>query len=372
MDAHPRTRVLLFCPTPPPITGQSYASLDALNHFRTLNYLEVLHVNSGGISRSMWAKLTRALKQAAKYYKHGLGCDIIYHQIAQSRLGFLKDTVLILPTLLFARQTRIVFHCHGGGGLYFQRTTGSPIDTLLTTIAKYIYARIAALILLDPLSDESWLKITDAKKIHYLENFWRPRSKGVTEETIRARLSLQYFDILYMSNLHPSKGIFELLEAFRKVKASHPFVRLFVAGAHVSSEEKTAFEQATKGQKDVFYLGTIDEDAKAPLLENVRLFCLPTYYPSEGQPISIIEAYSWGIPVLTTAHNGIPHIFANEVNGLLVEKRSPDSLAEKIHLIVTDTNLQEQFSMTNLQIANHRFSLANHLRKLQRIVLSEA
>ena len=73
------------------------------------------------------------------------------------------------------------------------------------------------------------------------------------------------------------------------------------------------------------YLGVVSGKLKTELLSWGNVFCLPTYYSMEGQPISIIEAMGFGNFIVTTNHAGIPDI-CNRKNSLFVQKRDSKSL----------------------------------------------
>ena len=74
----------------------------------------------------------------------------------------------------------------------------------------------------------------------------------------------------------------------------------------------------------VTYHGIVDGEKKRDLLKLCDFFALPTRYPNEGQPISILEAMGSGMFVITTDHAGIPDIVENGVNGIVIPKDSLD------------------------------------------------
>jgi glycosyltransferase involved in cell wall biosynthesis len=53
----------------------------------------------------------------------------------------------------------------------------------------------------------------------------------------------------------------------------------------------------------------VDGPGKKNLFSEAHIFCLPTYYPYEGQPIAILEAFASGCVVITTNHSGISDFF---------------------------------------------------------------
>src|SRR5205807_28844 len=77
----------------------------------------------------------------------------------------------------------------------------------------------------------------------------------------------------------------------------------------------------------VTYHGTVKGDAKHRFLEQAHVFVLPSYYSGEGQPVSILEALSYGTPIVATQYRGIPELLRHKVNGLFVHDRSPQDIS---------------------------------------------
>ena len=139
--------------------------------------------------------------------------------------------------------------------------------------------------------------------------------------------------VLYLSNMLIGKGYLDLLEAFEGLSVSDKcrFKLKFVGGFPASSEKQHFLDRISREPR-VMYLGNfIDGQEKRDLyLLSSHIFCLPTYYPYEGQPISILEAYATGCVVLTTQHGGIPDIFVEGKNGFSVLPKNPSSIAEAL------------------------------------------
>jgi glycosyltransferase involved in cell wall biosynthesis len=92
--------------------------------------------------------------------------------------------------------------------------------------------------------------------------------------------------------------------------------------------------------EELKYLGKfIDGVEKRKLYCESHIFCLPTYYPFEGQPISILEGYATGCAVITSNHSGIPFIFKDEKNGFMVEKKSVSSLTESLRKAILEKKI---------------------------------
>jgi glycosyltransferase involved in cell wall biosynthesis len=67
-------------------------------------------------------------------------------------------------------------------------------------------------------------------------------------------------------------------------------------------------------------------EQKNKLLRTADLFCFPTFYPNENQPVNLIEAMAFGLPVLTTRWRSLPEIFPANYSGL-VQVHSPEQIA---------------------------------------------
>ena len=156
-----------------------------------------------------------------------------------------------------------------------------------------------------------------------------------------------------MSNLILEKGIFEFLNALEGLISSEIPFEAKIAG-NVPDDEFGLLDRIST-LKNTEYLGVVDGKSKTELLSWGNVFCLPTYYSMEGQPISIIEAMGFGNFIVTTRHAGIPDICSLK-NTVFVRKRDSESLTkELIRLSKAMTHL-ESVSLKNLEFARKKFS----------------
>jgi glycosyltransferase involved in cell wall biosynthesis len=62
-------------------------------------------------------------------------------------------------------------------------------------------------------------------------------------------------------------------------------------------------------------------------LREADLFCFPTYFQNENQPVNLIEAMAFGLPILTTRWRSLPELFPANYPGL-VSIRAPKQVAD--------------------------------------------
>jgi glycosyltransferase involved in cell wall biosynthesis len=138
-------------------------------------------------------------------------------------------------------------------------------------------------------------------------------------------------------------------------------LRLLVTGTFVSAPEKAAFDRRLAEADHasvVQYLGFVSGEQKDRLLHDADLFCFPTYYENENQPVNLIEAMAFGLPIISTRWRSLPEMFPPHYPGL-VDVRSPVQIADAVlHLMHNAAG--EQFRQRFLEA----FTLDTHLRTL--------
>lgn len=96
----------------------------------------------------------------------------------------------------------------------------------------------------------------------------------------------------------------------------------------------------------VHLLGEIPPEELADYYELADVFCLPSTYKTEAFGIVLLEAMSFGKPLVTTnlPDSGISWVNQDNITGFTVPPNDPEKLAEAIKKIVNDERLAGQFS----------------------------
>lgn len=140
--------------------------------------------------------------------------------------------------------------------------------------------------------------------------------------------------LLFLSRMEPTKGVFQLVDAFARVKNKYPTARLILAG---DGPARKALESHVmeSGVSDVLFPGYLRGADKAQTLLDADIFVFPTYY-GEGCPVSLLEAMAAGLPCITNSVGGIPDIFQNGVNGVLLDGVSVDAVTYALERLLGD------------------------------------
>lgn len=149
--------------------------------------------------------------------------------------------------------------------------------------------------------------------------------------------------VLYLAHCTREKGVFDTLAgvalASRRLAAlgSRVTLQLQVTGTFVSPQQKEEFDRLTAQPELaalVHYLGFVTGDQKNRLLREADLFCFPTFYQNENQPVNLIEAMAFGLPILTTRWRSIPELFPAHYPGL-VDVQAPQQIADALLTLMT-------------------------------------
>jgi glycosyltransferase involved in cell wall biosynthesis len=301
----------------------------------------------------------------------------IYLTISLSRYGFIRDMLIIWPARLFHR--RITLHVKSGG--YFDFYSKQP--SFLRRIISKTLAQSSRIIILGELLRKQFdFSVELAPLIHVVPNgLTLGLTTSVTEKNLISKTPI---NILYLSNLILSKGYLDVLEACNILvhKRNIP-VRCYFCGDFISIEadgkndedwNQEKFTQRIKNLglvNDVEYVGQVAGEQKNALLENAHVMVLPTAYPWEGQPVSIIDALAFATPIIATNFRAIPEEVIHDFNGLFVRFNCPEEIADAIERMWRDPDFYAYLSRNAYHHYRQNFTQEEHLRRLIQQIIGE-
>lgn len=148
--------------------------------------------------------------------------------------------------------------------------------------------------------------------------------------------------LLFLGLIGERKGVFDLLCAFASARQRVDTLRLRVGGnGDVERARRIASELGIEDH--VEFLGWVSGDNKTRLFREADIFVLPSY--SENFPVSILEAMSHGIPVISTKAGGIPEMLRDDVEGVLIDAGAIPALSDAIVRLASDDKLRNRLGV---------------------------
>ena len=158
-------------------------------------------------------------------------------------------------------------------------------------------------------------------------------------EAKRASVERSSSMLLFLGNIGHRKGIYDLIRALPAISRSIPEVRLVAGGTgEIDAVRRSAIELGI--EKHVLLPGYVSGPEKFRLLAEAAIYVLPSY--NEGVPISILEAMSVGLPIVTTPVGGIPDVIRDGEEGFLVPPGSIDELTRRIIQLLGSEDLRKR------------------------------
>ena len=160
--------------------------------------------------------------------------------------------------------------------------------------------------------------------------------------------------ILYAGTVNARKGYRDMIKAFAKIASNFPDWQIVFAGnGEVEHGKKLARELGIESQ--TMFLGWVYGEAKDKAFKEATIFCLPSY--AEGFPMSVLDAWSYGLPVITTPVGGIPDVAQDGVNMLLFNPGDIDMLAKQMKRMIEDNSLRNKISKQSTLLASTTFNI---------------
>jgi len=167
--------------------------------------------------------------------------------------------------------------------------------------------------------------------------------------------------LLQACRLIEKKGILTTLQALAEVKKTYPNLLYILCGDGPDREKIEAEAERLRLGDNVEIRGWTQQKELAEEFTKAHLFLHPSELTGtsdqEGVPNSMLEAMSYGLPIVATLHGGIPEAVRNGTDGLLVPEKSPDKLAEALLSVMGDPELLAKLSTQAAAGVRERYGL---------------
>jgi glycosyltransferase involved in cell wall biosynthesis len=160
--------------------------------------------------------------------------------------------------------------------------------------------------------------------------------------------------LLFLGEVSERKGIYDLLKAVLLLKSKGYNYDVNVVGPGEIFVARDFIEKLDI-EDNVSFAGPLRGMDKIEAFSRAWCFVLPSY--AEGMPISIIEAFAAGLPVISTTVGGIPELVTDGINGYICEPGDVDTMASKLALIMERSKVRNRIGKTNRDKVQVEFSM---------------
>lgn len=347
--------LLFLLHLPPPVHGSSIVGLSikasvTIKHTFKCIYIDLLASNN--VAESGKVNVKKIIGFIITFFKVFRSIiqyrpQLCYLALTTTGAAFYKDLLLVALLKLFS--VKRLYHLHNKGVSRYQDKSIYRLcyqfvfgGTEVILLSKHLYSDIQSFV---PIS-----------KIHICPN-------GIPDKGQSKKLSLaeikKTVQILFLSNLIESKGVFVLLEACVFLKKKEIlFECVFIGGEGdvTASQFNERVMQLGLGEQ-VSYQGKKYGKEKEQAFSEADIFTFPTYYSKECFPLVLLEAMSYSLPVVSTFEGGIPDIVEDGVTGFLVLQKEAQALADKLELLIQNPDIRRQMGAAGRKKYEKEFTL---------------
>lgn len=175
-------------------------------------------------------------------------------------------------------------------------------------------------------------KLLPNKSISYIEIGFEHRSEEIKREINNT--------FLFVGTLEPRKGIQYILDVAVIFKKRGINANFRIVGNQKYNEyvnQLKSFVVKENLEEIVTFLGRLNDDELKTEYKNASVFLFPSLH--EGYGMVLIEAMSYGLPVVAFDNSAMPYTVKDGYNGLLAENMNSNDLAEKAVSLIKNKEL---------------------------------
>lgn len=169
-----------------------------------------------------------------------------------------------------------------------------------------------------------------------------------------------------VGNLREVKDHKTFIKVASEISRKFQSIKFLIAGKGPLERELKKIAELYGLKKKIVFVGFIKEIEK--VYSAIDIFVLTSFW--EGCPLSILEAMSFGIPVVSFSVGDVPYIIQNGKDGFFVKDRDFTELIEKIKLLLKNETLRDKIGKNAKEKIKREFTVEKMVKRYTDIYLN--
>ncbi len=290
----------------------------------------------------------------------------VYYAAVNSKVPVLQTVHnfrLLCPAGTLYRENRVCEDCIEKGlscAIKNRCYRGSLMQSIVMTLnIKFhriigTYKKINGYIALTDFNKQKLKVSLDEQKIFIKPNF-------VNQDNIKKEVEIEKRDgFLYVGRIDKLKGIQVLLKAWKDIKDE----KLYIVGTGPYEEDAKKYVD-NNSMNNVVFLGFKNKKDVMDIIEKSKALIIPSQW-YEGFPMTIVESFHQGTPVIGSDIGNIPLVVNHQYNGLIFQPSSSEDLRAKVNEL-KDKELLKKLAINARKDYEEKYSDSPNYKRLKEI-----
>lgn len=301
-----------------------------------------------GVGDNLFEKCLAFSRSLAAYRRNVANYDIVHIHIS-AKGSFKRKT--IMANIAKQAGKKVILHEHSGE---FARDFEAGDDTYRKKVRNTFNAADCVIVL-----SEEWCSyfadnvMIDTGKLTVLHN-------GVIIPTDMCSPCANQ-NVLFLGRLDKRKSPDILLRASAAALNAAPEMRI-VFGGDGNLDQYRALSRDLGIDDRCDFLGWVSGEDKERLFKEAGIYCLPS--KNEAMPMSVMEAMSYGVPVITTNVGGVPQLIENGVDGILIDVDDVEGLSDSLLELASFPERRAELGLAGRMRIEESFSVRSSIDEL--------
>jgi glycosyltransferase involved in cell wall biosynthesis len=299
------TRILIIANYLPGNGGIASVVANHIHFLRKNNHLVTVFSTKKNIARRILMPLQLIFLSRKFNVVHIHGC---------SWMGFFPIVIGIIACKIIHNKKTIITY-HGGGFKDFYLKRGKIIKWFLnkadqvTVMSEYLQNIFS----------------NYGINTHILRNMINIEIKSHSYKEFQTPIILSIRSLTFNYNIE------DIIYSFMDVKKKYPNAKLKIAG---TGDKQNLLKGLSNDVEGIEFLGLLSKEEVYEQFIKCNIFIsVPT---KDNQPMSILESFAFGVPVISTRTGGVVDMIKHRFNGFLVEVNNPDQITESVVWIMNN------------------------------------